>query len=207
MITPGIMFLGIFGGTISREGCRKSGGSGKRFYPQKKPPRRRLFYNNRAGELFAAQIFQTARADVFPLEGRDLPGIPTENAGRLVLVQDDGRSVNVDLQWVAFRDVRVRRSSIGSTMRPSSSTFRTIPVAFIFEILLAPCVKILCVTYFVFIITQRIILSIKKLGKIRNFWELCRFVPWRPFPGTCFWALCRIYRGSEKGGCDIWRCR
>ena len=56
--------------------------------------------------LLAIEVAQTHIADVFPLVRDDVPGIPAENAGGLILVEDDRGAVNIDLKGVALRNVQ-----------------------------------------------------------------------------------------------------
>ena len=52
------------------------------------------------------ELAQAGRANVFTLEHRDVLRAVTEDAGRLILLQHDGGSVNIDLQGVLLRDVQ-----------------------------------------------------------------------------------------------------
>ena len=98
--------MGNFGDEILCEACRKSAGEDKIFTTKKAADFGGFSHGHGTGKLFAAQIFQTAHADIFPLEGCNVPGIPTKNAGGLVLIQDDRRPVHINLQGVALRDVQ-----------------------------------------------------------------------------------------------------
>ena len=106
MITNRIIEMGNFGDEILCEACRKSAGEDKIFTTKKAADFGGFSHGHGTGKLFAAQIFQTAHADIFPLEGCNVPGIPTKNAGGLVLIQDDRRPVHINLQGVALRDVQ-----------------------------------------------------------------------------------------------------
>ncbi len=55
---------------------------------------------------------------------------PGTVVGGLIFFQNDGRSIHIDLQESFSAISNVRRSSMGRTIRPSSSTFRTMPVDF-----------------------------------------------------------------------------
>lgn len=58
------------------------------------------------GMLFALQLLETVGADIFAAEIDHVLGIVAENAGGLILLQDDGGSIYIDLQRVLFRDVQ-----------------------------------------------------------------------------------------------------
>ena len=85
------------------------------------------FFSRRS--ILSGELPDTVQADIFALEGSHIKGAVAENAGRLILLQNDLVAVHVDLQRIPLVDVQ-RRSSMGSTIRPNSSTFRTIPVDF-----------------------------------------------------------------------------
>ena len=53
-----------------------------------------------------AKLPQTLRADIFPVEDRHVLGAITEDAAGPILLEDDRRSLNIDLQCVLLRDVQ-----------------------------------------------------------------------------------------------------
>lgn len=53
-----------------------------------------------------AKLPQTLRADIFPVEDRHVLGTIAEDADGPILLEDDRRPLNVDLQRVLFRDVQ-----------------------------------------------------------------------------------------------------
>ena len=56
--------------------------------------------------LFILEFLETVGADVFAAEVDDILGIIAENTGGLVLFQDDGGSIYIDLQRVLFGDIQ-----------------------------------------------------------------------------------------------------
>ena len=60
----------------------------------------------REQKSLAVQLCKADFADVFAFVGDNFLGIPTKNAGGLVLVQDDRRAVDIDLKGVALRDIQ-----------------------------------------------------------------------------------------------------
>ena len=53
-----------------------------------------------------AKLPQTLRTDILPVEHRHVLGAITEDAAGPILLEDDRRSLNIDLQCVLFRDVQ-----------------------------------------------------------------------------------------------------
>ena len=58
------------------------------------------------GMLFALEFLEAIGADVLAAEVDDILGIIAENTGGLVLFQDDGGSIYIDLQRVLFGDIQ-----------------------------------------------------------------------------------------------------
>ena len=56
-------------------------------------------------QLLALEFLDAVGTDVFAVEIDDIPGIIAENTGGLILFQDDGGSVYIDLQGVLFGDI------------------------------------------------------------------------------------------------------
>lgn len=80
---------------------------------------------------FTGDFRRAGGADVPPLERADVFGVAAEHAGGLILFQNNGVILDEDLERIAVSAIsRVRRSSIGKTMRPRPSILRTIPVDF-----------------------------------------------------------------------------
>ena len=52
------------------------------------------------------QLFHASSADVLALEYGDVLGLAAEDAGRLILFQNDRRTVNIDFNCVLFRNVQ-----------------------------------------------------------------------------------------------------
>jgi hypothetical protein len=62
--------------------------------------------STKADSLFSPKLLQTVGAYILTLIDHHVLGIIAENAGRLVLFQDNGSAVHIDLERVALRDVQ-----------------------------------------------------------------------------------------------------
>lgn len=57
-------------------------------------------------DLQLLQLFQALAADVLPLVGDHIAGVVAEDAGGLILAQDDRVAIHIDLQGVALVNVQ-----------------------------------------------------------------------------------------------------